>query len=102
MTFAHTGPGEHLDSRSSGVGAHLAKNGEVGALELAKALGIPRTPTIAFVVTTPLKRIASRLGLPWPFDVVTGSDRRTLWRDRDGIAGRMLDAIRKERQSRGI
>src|SRR5947209_4881688 len=62
----------------------LAKKGEVGALELMKALELDRTPTIAFVVTTPLKRIAARLGLPWPFDVDTGRDGRTVWRDRDG------------------
>jgi hypothetical protein len=80
----------------------LAKNGEVGATKLAIALGVPRTPTIAFVLTTPIKRVSTRLGLPWPFDVDTGGDGRTLWRDRDGIAARMLDAIRAEKKRRGL
>jgi hypothetical protein len=80
----------------------LDKKGEVGSIELGKALGTARTPIIAFVVTTPLKRISSRLGLAWPFDVDTGPDGRTLWRDRDGIAGRMVDAVRAEKKRRGI
>ena len=79
-----------------------ARKGEVGSIELANALGVDRTPTIAFVVTTPLKRITSRLSLPWPFDPDTGTDGRTVWRDRDGIAARMVDAIRVEKQRRGI
>jgi hypothetical protein len=80
----------------------LAKKGEVGALELAKKLNVDRTPTLAFVLTTPLKRVSTRLGLPWPFDTDEGADGRTLWRDRDGIAALMLNAIRVEKNRRGL
>lgn len=80
----------------------LEQNGEVNSVELANALGIDRTPTIAFVLTTPIKRIATRLGLPWPFDVGATQDDRTNWIDRDGIAGRMLVAVRAEKQRRGL
>jgi hypothetical protein len=80
----------------------LVKHGEVGATDLAEKLGVDRTPTIAFVLTTPLKRIATRLGLAWPFDVDEGTDGRTVWRDRDGIAAEMLAAIRKEKRQRGL
>jgi hypothetical protein len=38
----------------------LARKGEVGSIELAKAFGVDRTPTIAFVVSG--KRSAKRLG----------------------------------------
>jgi hypothetical protein len=80
----------------------LDSKGEVGALELMNALGLDRTPTIAFVVTTPVKRVAGRMGLKWPFDPGVGKDGRTVWRDYDGIAARMLEAVNATMAARGL
>jgi hypothetical protein len=79
----------------------LAKNGEAGSLDVTAAIGVARPSVLPFVLTTPLKRRAKALGLisrPWLED--TSSDNRTIWRDRDGIAERMIEAINKEKARR--
>lgn len=75
--------------------------GELSSVELAYLLGAaPRE--LSGLVTGALKKRAAKLGLPQPFDVdETDDGTRTLWRDRDDIAKRMVNALRKERDRRG-
>jgi hypothetical protein len=80
----------------------LAKKGEIGSLDLTNLVGVARPSDLPFVLTTPLKRRTKAIGLgnevPWTPDA--SPDNRTIWRDRDGIADRMVKAIRKERTRR--
>jgi hypothetical protein len=80
----------------------LKADGEINSLDLVDALELEGGPrTIPANLTIALKKSYRRLGLskPWAADT-TGE--RTVWRDRDGIAARMVDAIQEERARRGI
>lgn len=79
--------------------AHLAGQGEIGSLTLTESIGVGSPRNIPSVLTTPLKRRAKALGItvPWREDA---RDERTVWVDHDGLATRMLDAIRAEQQRR--
>jgi hypothetical protein len=94
--------------------AALQHEGRIDSLELATLIGT--TPRgIAGLLTTPLKRRAKKLRLdapPWdggrgaePFGGIAeyhGLDpERTYWRDRDGIAERMVAALEGEQARRG-
>jgi hypothetical protein len=78
----------------------LAGNGEVGSLKLAEIVGVERPTILPFVLTTPLKRRAKSLGLPRPWTEDASPDHRTIWRDCDGIANRMVAAIENEKDRR--
>jgi hypothetical protein len=87
----------------------LALDGRMDSLVLSSALGC-RPPAISGSLTTPLKRRATKLGLPLPFDGGQGSldfggvtdhrpgddPGRTYWADRNGIAARIVQAITDE------
>lgn len=79
--------------------ARLAQEREIGSLALADAIGVASPRNIAAVLTTPLKKRAKALSvqLPWAEDA---RGQRTVWLDRDGIAERMLRAVREEKAQR--
>jgi hypothetical protein len=100
------GLGEQVRARAAVMFELLRRHGVIDSLQLASALGItPRE--LSGYLTTPLKRRASALQLPLPFDGGKGTEpyggvrspspdmdpERTHWQDRDGIAERMLAAI---------
>jgi hypothetical protein len=78
----------------------LDADGSVDSLTMATFIGVGTPRNIPSAVTTPIKRIAKRLGFGLPWDEEVNIDDRTVWRDRDGIAGRMLKAIRDETERR--
>jgi hypothetical protein len=78
----------------------LVRDGEIDSKGLTKLLDAKRPSNIAFYLTTPLKRRASKLGLERPW-TASQRDGRTVWIDR-GVAETVLEAIRVERQKRGI
>lgn len=80
--------------------SRLTDDSEITSLGLAEALGVRSPREIPSVLTTPIKRRAKALALPLPWDETARKDR-TVWLDRDGIAARMLAAIRAERSKRG-
>ncbi len=99
--------GEHLgDSvlqRAQVFFGELADHGEISSLDLVEALGLKGPKSLPFNLTNPLKKSARRLGIdePWAEDEVeTPSGPRTVWRDRDGIAARMVEAIWEEWEER--
>lgn len=79
---------------------HLNRSGRVDSVQLTKDLSLGTPRNLSGPLTTPLKRRAKKLGLPLPWDEGVTDDDRTLWRDRDGIADRMLQAIQNEQQYR--
>jgi hypothetical protein len=103
--------GERVVDRAIVLFEAIAQDGRINSAELAELLDA-RPPQLGALLTTPIKRRAKTLGLPWPFEGGQG-DRdyggiaspqpgddpgRTYWEDRDGIAERMLQALR-ERQT---
>jgi hypothetical protein len=78
----------------------LVRDGEVGSLALAKALGVERPRQIPAILTTPLKRRAKTLRLPNPWQDSVSADNRTIWLDPTGACKRMLEAIKREQQIR--
>jgi hypothetical protein len=67
---------------------------------MAVWIGVGTPRNISSAVTTPIKRIAKRLGFGLPWDEEANADDRTVWRDRNGIAGRMHEALREETERR--
>jgi hypothetical protein len=80
--------------------ARLVQEREIGSLALADAIGVASPRNIAAVLTTPLKKRAKALSLPFPW-AEDARGQRTVWLDRDGIAERMLRAVRDEKARRG-
>ena len=78
----------------------LDADGAVDSVTMAKFIGVGTPRNISSALTTPVKRISKRLGLGLPWDVESSAEDRTVWRDREGIAARMLDAIREETERR--
>jgi hypothetical protein len=78
----------------------LADKGEIGSLALSAALGVSGPRNISAVLTTPLKRRAKALDLPYPWEEAVSQDDRTIWRDPTGTCKRMLEAINREIQQR--
>jgi hypothetical protein len=79
--------------------ARLVQEREIGSLALADAIGVASPRNIAAVLTTPLKKRAKALSLPLPW-AEDARGQRTVWLDRDGIAERMLRAVREEKARR--
>ncbi len=82
--------------------AQLAKEGRVGSLELVELLDLKGATSIPANLTNPLKKRATRLGLPLPWEEDADRENRTVWLDRDDIAARMLEAIDAEIERRGV
>lgn len=74
----------------------------IDSVALAERVGAVSPRDLPGILTTPLKRRADALGLPWPW--LDGEARgRTIWRDRTpGLAGRIRDALEAaSQQNRG-
>lgn len=79
----------------------LDADGEADSVTMGVHIGVGTPRNISSALTTPVKRIAKRLGfarLPW--EEAETPDGRMVWRDRDGIAGRMVEAIDAEHHRR--
>jgi hypothetical protein len=79
--------------------AQLAHEGEIGSLTLADAIGVASPRNIAAVLTTPIKKRAKALSLPLPW-LEDAHGQRTIWLDQEGIAKRILRAVRVEKARR--
>lgn len=86
--------------RSRDFFGKLDSDGAVDSVTMATFIGVGTPRNIPSAVTTPIKRISKRLGLGLPWDEEVSADDRTVWRDRQGIAGRMLTAIDEENERR--
>lgn len=106
--------GDRVLERARTLFGYLAAGQVVDSIELASALGVtPRA--LSGHLTTPLKRRARSLNLPLPFDGGRGGEsyggisapavdmdpKRTHWKNRNGIAQRMLAALDAELAMRG-
>lgn len=80
----------------------LEQRGEISSLDLVQLLGVKGPTSLPANLTNPMKKRARKLGIPVPWAEATTHDNRTLWRDRDGIASRMVKAIEAERVARGL
>lgn len=92
--------GQGVLNRASNLFTLLETRGRVGSLDLAEAIGTATPRNIPANLTNSLKQRARRLHLdrlPWD---ETEKDGRTVWVDRDGIAGRMLEAVQQEQRRR--
>jgi hypothetical protein len=89
-------------NRAGDFFAKLAADGAVDSVTMARHLSVGTPRNISSAVTTPVKRIAKRLGLDVPWTEDENAEGRTVWRDRDGIAARMRSAIDAEREQRHL
>jgi len=80
----------------------LERRGEISSLDLVQLLGVKGPTSVPANLTNPMKKRARKLGIPVPWTEATTRNNRTLWRDRDGIASRMVRAIEAERVARGL
>ena len=92
------GLGDGVAARARVLFDLLAADGDVEAAPLALALDLARPQLLAGALNTHLKRRAAALGWPLPFDggssrLARGRPPRTWWRDREGIAARMVVAL---------
>lgn len=81
----------------------LDKDGAVSSPDLVAALGVKGARSVPANLTNPLKKRARKLKItvPWT-EAATPDGLRTIWKDRDGIASRMVKAIDLERKERGL
>lgn len=94
--------GDSVLLRARAFFGRLAGGGRVGSRELVELLDLKGPTSIAANLTNPLKKRATRLGLEVPWQETHDRENRTVWRDRDGIAERMLRAIDVEIRRRGL
>lgn len=81
----------------------IAEHGEISSVDLVEALELKGATSIPANLTNPLKKSARRLGIEEPWEVAETPDGlRTVWRDRDGIAERMVEVIQEERVNRQL
>lgn len=73
---------------------------QLDSLRLARLLETDSPRNIASMLTTPLKRRAKALGLPVPWAEASSAENRTVWLDRDEIAGRMYVVLSDEWERR--
>ena len=81
----------------------LDQKGEISSPDLVAALGVKGARSVPANLTNPLKKRARKMKIPVPWtEASTPDGLRTVWKDRDGIASRMLTAIEQERRNRGL
>ena len=81
----------------------LDQKGEVSSPDLVAALGVKGARSVPANLTNPLKKRARKMKIPVPWtEASTPDGLRTVWKDRDGIALRMVKAIEQERRNRGL
>jgi hypothetical protein len=78
----------------------LDQNGRIGSLDLAQAIGTSSPRNIPANLTNSLKQRAKKLALAVPWDETSDEENRLVWLDRDGIAARMVEALRAEHHRR--
>ena len=66
------------------------------------ALRLKGPTSIPANLTNPLKKSARRLGIDQPWVSAETIEGRTAWKDRDGIAARMLKVIEEEKMNRKL
>lgn len=89
--------GDNVLGRARKFFSFLDQHGEIGSLDVVELLDLKGPTSIPANLTNPLKKSAKRLGIaePWEWgENVEGT--RTIWRNRGGIAARMVDEIDKE------
>ena len=94
--------GDGVVERMSLFFRELEQQGEISSLDLVQLLGLKGPTSVPANLTNPMKKRARKLGIPVPWTEATTHNNRTLWRDRDGIASRMVKAIEAERVARGL
>jgi hypothetical protein len=106
--------GDGVVDRAVALFDHLARRGKISSVDLAALLSLEGPRSIPGALNTPLKRRAKELNLPFPFAGGEGAleygglpdpgnddlPERTYWADRDGIAARMLPALKHEQALR--
>jgi hypothetical protein len=80
----------------------IADQGEISSADLVTALKLKGPTRIPANLTNSLKKSARRLEIDEPWAAAVAPDGRTIWRDRDGIAARMMEVIEEERANRGL
>lgn len=81
----------------------LDQKGEVSSPDLVAALGVKGARSVPANLTNPLKKRARKMKIPVPWtEASTPDGLRTVWKDRDGTALRMVKAIEQERRNRGL
>jgi len=80
----------------------LSAHGQISSPDLVRLLDLKGPRSIPANLTNPMKKRARKLGVPVPWTKNANDDERTVWRDRDGIAARMVSAIEAERVARGM
>lgn len=81
----------------------LDQKGEVSSPDLVATLGVKGARSVPANLTNPLKKRARKMKIPVPWtEASTPDGLRTVWKDRDGIALRMVKAIEQERRNRGL
>jgi hypothetical protein len=79
----------------------LSGQPQVDSLEVVAALDLKGPKSIAANLMNPLKKSARRLRLREPWAKSESADEtRTVWSDREGIAGEMMHAIAAEKERR--
>jgi hypothetical protein len=92
--------GDDVLDRAIVLFEELSANGRADSPTICGRIGAePRS--IGGMLTARLKRRAVELELPPPYDA-RRAEGTTVWKDRDGIAPRMLAALRSERERRRI
>ncbi len=95
--------GDRVLERAATFFGLLDKHGEISSPDLVAALGLRGARSVPANLTNSLKKRARRMRIPVPWSETTTPDGlRTVWRDRDGIAVRMVEAIEDERRHRGL
>ena len=95
--------GDSVLERARVFFGQIADRGEIGSADLVRALELKGPTSIPANLTNPLKKSARRLGIEEPWEWAETSDgSRTIWKDRDGIAARMVEVIEEERVNRDL
>jgi hypothetical protein len=95
--------GDSVLNRSKTFFELLEQKGEISSPDLVAALGVKGARSVPANLTNPLKKRARKMKIPVPWtETSTPDGLRTVWKDRDGIASRMVKAIEQERKNRGL
>jgi hypothetical protein len=95
--------GDSVLERASVFFEALDRMGEIGSPDLVQLLGVKGPTSIPANLTIALKKRARKLAIPVPWSEATTRDNaHIVWRNRDGIAARMVRAISEEKARRGL
>lgn len=95
--------GDSVIERAKVFFGRIAEDGEISSKDLVTALTLKGPTSIPANLTNSLKKSARRLEIDEPWIRLDTSDGiGTIWRDRDGIAARMLEVIDQEFENRGL